>query len=940
MAEHQKVPRAVDRQDPQADDLSGQFGRYRIVKKLGEGGMGAVYLAHDTQLERQVALKVPRFSAQDSPQAMERFLREARLAATLHHPNVCPIHDVGRVGDTPYLTMAYIEGHPLSTFIRPDKPLPAKHVAVVVRKLAMALQDAHEHGIIHRDLKPSNIMIDRRHEPVIMDFGLARRAEASESHLTQAGSLLGTPAYMSPEQVLGQPEELGPQTDIYSLGVILYEMLSGRVPFEGPPAAVIGQILTVEPPPPQQYRADLDPALAAICLKAMSKSRQQRYGSMKELAAALGEYLRQATPSASGPFPAIAPPPIPPSPGMTVARNAPTLFAGVPAASGEQRREARGPRRRPLVATVARNPKSLGIVVAVVAAVAISLLALTLNTTTSHQPASARKTSQPKPPPDSTRKESVAGPDGALHGPYDLFDGRTLQGWHAIGGGKWTVEDGVIVGRKERLEPAGVLVSDAQFGDFELQLKFQLFFGNSGVYFRCQEGGWAGVSGLEANLGPRVMGHLEEVFASAENGSGERCLDAKRLGPLRDYYRGDEWNDLTITAEGGRVSVLLNGVTTASVTAAPQAPEGHLALELSGQRAIVMFKDLRLRRIENTAAKTAASGSAAEPSVAAGLCWLARHQLADGGWSFDHTQAAGCGGKCGNPGTMTGARSAATALALLPFLYPGQTHQHGDYQGTVKKGLDFLLNRVAQTVVGARFLEEGGTMYSHGMASLALCVAYERTRDPKLQKPTQDAVDYIVYAQDPAAGGWRYQPRDGSDTSVSGWQITALVSGQRGGLRVPEETLTKASAFLDSVEADGGARYAYMRGDTPRSRACTAIGLLCRMLMGMERTHPGLTRGIEQLSAQSPMPQEVYANYYSSLALRAYGGEPWNKWYPAMRDSLRRAQAQQGHEAGSWYFDSGDLGLAAGGRLYATAMALMTQELLSRPLWPDDKATK
>jgi len=282
--------------------LPEQFGRYRIVKKLGEGGMGAVYLAHDTQLDRQVALKVPRFSADESPQVLERFLREARSAAVLHHPNICPVHDAGQIDGVHYLTMAYIEGHSLSAFIRPDKPLPERHVAAVIRKLALALEEAHERGIIHRDLKPSNVMIDRRHEPVVMDFGLARRADGPQSHLTHSGALLGTPAYMSPEQVLGQPEQIGAQADVYSLGVILYELLTGHVPFEGPPAAVIGQVLTAEPPGPQERRADLDPRLAEICLKAMAKKREARYGSMKELATALGEYL-QATKEAPAPRP-------------------------------------------------------------------------------------------------------------------------------------------------------------------------------------------------------------------------------------------------------------------------------------------------------------------------------------------------------------------------------------------------------------------------------------------------------------------------------------------------------------------------------------------------------------------------------------------------------------------------------------------------------------
>ena len=256
--------------------------------------MGAVYLAHDTQLDRKVALKIPRFSARKKDEIVARFFREARSAATIRHPNVCPVHDVGEIDGIYYLTMAYIQGRTLSEFIRPEKPLPERQVAAVVSKLALALQEAHDCGVVHRDLKPSNIMIDRRNEPVIMDFGLARRTNTEESRATQQGTILGTPAYMSPEQVLGDPEKIGPQTDVYSLGVILYELLTAHLPYQGPPTAVVGQILATDPPPPQQHRTDLDPRLIEICAKAMAKGQEDRYQSMKDLAVALTEYLKHA----------------------------------------------------------------------------------------------------------------------------------------------------------------------------------------------------------------------------------------------------------------------------------------------------------------------------------------------------------------------------------------------------------------------------------------------------------------------------------------------------------------------------------------------------------------------------------------------------------------------------------------------------------------------
>jgi serine/threonine protein kinase len=261
--------------------------------------MGSVYLAHDTHLGRRVALKVPHFRTEGGTAAgepnrrdVDRFYREARIAATFDHPNLCPLYDVGQEGGIHYLSMAYIKGRPLSDFIDPARPLSTQRVAAVVRKLALALEVAHARGIVHRDLKPSNIMVNSRRELIIMDFGLAWRLGSSDERLTKAGMVLGTPAYMSPEQLSGNAEVLGPRCDIYSLGVIMYELLTGCRPFSGQEAVILGQILFIEPAPPSGHRPDLDARIEAICLKAMAKRPEDRYTSMGELAAALGDYLR------------------------------------------------------------------------------------------------------------------------------------------------------------------------------------------------------------------------------------------------------------------------------------------------------------------------------------------------------------------------------------------------------------------------------------------------------------------------------------------------------------------------------------------------------------------------------------------------------------------------------------------------------------------------
>src|SRR5262249_44134043 len=242
------MPKSGDASRP----LPEQFGRYRIIRRLGQGGMGSVYLAEDTQLGRRVALKVPDLGSEDGSEARERFLREARTAATLDHPSLCPVHDVGEIDGRLYLTMAYIEGKSLAEAI-PAGGVPLRQAAALVRKLAAAMREAHAKGIVHRDLKPANVMIkltSKGQEPVIVDFGLAHRADPSDVRVTRTGQVLGTLGYMSPEQIRGERAEIGPACDIYALGVILYELLTGELPFRGSGPAVAGQILVQAPPPP------------------------------------------------------------------------------------------------------------------------------------------------------------------------------------------------------------------------------------------------------------------------------------------------------------------------------------------------------------------------------------------------------------------------------------------------------------------------------------------------------------------------------------------------------------------------------------------------------------------------------------------------------------------------------------------------------------------
>ncbi len=265
-----------------------RLGRYVIEELLGRGGMGVVYRARDTELGRDVALKV--LSAA-GPGLDERFAREGRAAARLQHPNLVRVYDVGEASGVRYLAMEHVDGPPLDAVPAPESPAELRARVVLLEKTARALDHAHREGVVHRDVKPANILVDRDGEPRLADFGLARVAD-EERGLTRSRTAIGTPAYMAPEQVKGDLAAVGPRSDVYSLGVILYESLAGRTPFRGATAVeIFDRILREEPVPPRRLEPSAPADLETVCLKAMARDPRDRYASAGEFADELARHL-------------------------------------------------------------------------------------------------------------------------------------------------------------------------------------------------------------------------------------------------------------------------------------------------------------------------------------------------------------------------------------------------------------------------------------------------------------------------------------------------------------------------------------------------------------------------------------------------------------------------------------------------------------------------
>ncbi|MHC1769229.1 MAG: serine/threonine-protein kinase [Verrucomicrobiia bacterium] len=292
MVDPELKPRPADagRSGP-VSSLTGSFGDYELIEEIARGGMGVVCKARQRTLNRTVALKMVLGGPMASATARQRFLAEAQAAAGLQHPNIIAIHEVGQHEGQPFFSMDYVEGPNLAALLR-DGPLPARRAAAYAKTIAEAVAYAHQKGILHRDLKPSNVLIDPLDQTRVTDFGLAKQL-SGDSDLTVSGQVLGSPNFMAPEQAQGRHREIGPGSDVYSLGALLYHLLTGRPPFQAATLTeVLRQVATTEPAAPRLLNAGIPRDLETICLKCLEKDISRRYPTAQWLANELSRFLR------------------------------------------------------------------------------------------------------------------------------------------------------------------------------------------------------------------------------------------------------------------------------------------------------------------------------------------------------------------------------------------------------------------------------------------------------------------------------------------------------------------------------------------------------------------------------------------------------------------------------------------------------------------------
>jgi hypothetical protein len=531
---------------PQQPGELGRLGSYRILKVLGTGGMGVVYQAEDPQLKRPVALKAMLPALGASASARARFLREAQAAAAIEHDNIVHIYQVGEDRGVPFLAMQFLQGEPLEHRLKRERRLPLADVLRIGRETAEGLAAAHQRGLIHRDIKPANLWLEGTKERVkILDFGLAR-VLADQTRLTQSGAIVGTPAYMAPEQAGGRPVDH--RCDLFSLGCVLYQMCTGERPFKGSDTLAIISALALEnPTPPRDLRREIPSVLSDLVMQLLAKDPQERPATAHEVVTAL--------------------------------QNLESDTLEVPSPAG--RRRALAPRTGGTHSTRKKRGAWW------VAIAAILILMLGLGGVGIYY--LARNNDQPNPKPGP--KEI----DNSL-GWVPLFNGKDLAGWK-LGPqqpGNWTVDKGILIG-KGPFPVSHLFTERGDFQDFHLRAEAKInLAGNSGIYFRSpysltQIGGRF-PTGYEAQIFVGEAAHFKEEYRT---GSLYGLKMVKEI-----VAPADAWFTMEIIARGNRITIKVNGVTTVDEFEDNQFQRGHFALQQLGKETVVEFRKIEVKELK------------------------------------------------------------------------------------------------------------------------------------------------------------------------------------------------------------------------------------------------------------------------------------------------------------------------------------------------------